>query len=229
MMLHSFSQTVLVEEGPCEAGSFFPRPDRLYKLKQPVSKLASILLGELVAILISVKYIQTENNQIINYVKIFSDDQSAVGILTLGWETKTYKQTVKEIQDLPKKKKGVTIKIEWTPGHANILGNEIADTLAKEAAQEAKQMKEEESVTAMTDIRKGAKESCFVKWQRKWELTEAGRHLFNLRPTVKSKDKFISHSKNLEILRQLRTGYTKLDEYNHKIDSEKSPYCSWKP
>ena len=64
-------------------------------------------------------------------------------------------------------------------------------------------MKEEESVTAMTDIRKRAKESCFVKWQRKWELTEAGIHLFNFRPTVKSKDKFVSHSKNQEILRQL--------------------------
>ena len=33
--------------------------------------------------------------------------------------------------------KGVTIKIERTPGHANILGNEIADKLAKGAAQEA--------------------------------------------------------------------------------------------
>ena len=78
----------------------------------------------------------------------------------------------------------------------------------------------------MTDIRRGANESCFVKWQRQWEMIEARRHLINFRPTVKSKDKFISHSKNQEILRQIRTGYTKLNEYNHKKVSEKSLYCS---
>ena len=141
---------------------FFPGQTDYISLKQPVSKLASILLGEQVAILSS---------------------------LTLGLEVKTYKQTVKEIQDLMKtfQEKGVTIKSELTPGHADFLGNEITDRLAKEVAQEAEQMKEEESVTAMTDIRKGAKESCFIKWQRKWELTEAEKHLFNFRPTVKSK------------------------------------------
>ena len=31
------------------------------------------------------------------------------------------------------------LKIHWTPGHANVNGNEIADRLAKEAAKEAEQ------------------------------------------------------------------------------------------
>jgi ribonuclease HI len=34
-------------------------------------------------------------------------------------------------------KNGIEIKIHWTPGHANVNGNEIADRLAKEAAKEA--------------------------------------------------------------------------------------------
>ena len=29
------------------------------------------------------------------------------------------------------------IELEWTPGHAEVQGNEIADRLAKEAAKEA--------------------------------------------------------------------------------------------
>ena len=29
--------------------------------------------------------------------------------------------------------------MHWTPGHANVNGNEIADRLAKEAAKEAEQ------------------------------------------------------------------------------------------
>jgi ribonuclease HI len=34
-------------------------------------------------------------------------------------------------------------KIHWTPGHANVNGNEIADKLAKEAAKEAGQNQSE--------------------------------------------------------------------------------------
>jgi hypothetical protein len=46
-----------------------------------------------------------------------------------------------EILDKMKRrqKNGIEIKIHWTPGHANVNGNEIADRLAKEAAKEAQQ------------------------------------------------------------------------------------------
>ena len=61
------------------------------------------------------------------------------------------------------------MQIEWTPGHANIHGNKIADTLAKEAAKEAEYMTENDTVTTMTDIRKGARDYYMKKWKRKWE------------------------------------------------------------
>jgi ribonuclease HI len=35
------------------------------------------------------------------------------------------------------KEQGVVVSFNWTPGHATIKGNEIADQLAKEAAKEA--------------------------------------------------------------------------------------------
>ena len=73
----------------------------------------------------------------------------------LGCEAKTYKHTMKEIKDQIQelKDKRIDVKIEWIPGHANILGNEIADKLAQEAAQEAENMEEQAQVTAMADIR----------------------------------------------------------------------------
>jgi ribonuclease HI len=40
-------------------------------------------------------------------------------------------------------KNGIELKIHWTPGHANVNGNEIADRLAKEAAKEAGQNQSE--------------------------------------------------------------------------------------
>ena len=65
-----------------------------------------------------------------------------------------------------------------------------------------------------------------TKWQRQWEVTEKGRHLFKFRPKVDTKEKFTEQSKFPSIIRQLRTGYSKLNENRHRWDQEKSPYCS---
>ena len=34
---------------------------------------------------------------------------------------------------------GIEVEISWTPGHADIKGNEEADQMAKAAAEEAKE------------------------------------------------------------------------------------------
>ena len=110
------------------------------ELKKPVSKLASILLRELVAIEIALNFIQCEaKKKRLTNVKIFSDSQSAVRVLTLGWTLSSYQGTINQIKQLidSLKQKGLEINIAWTPGHADIAGNKIADKLAKEAAKEA--------------------------------------------------------------------------------------------
>ena len=67
----------------------FPNNDEI-EMKQPVSKLASILLGELVAIQITLNYIIEEKRvRDISTILIFCDSQSAVGFLQLGWENKS--------------------------------------------------------------------------------------------------------------------------------------------
>ena len=67
-------------------------------LKRPVSSFSSILLGELVAILITIDHVAEEINKTdSSEVHIFSDSQSAIGILKLGWQPIQHKQTVAEI------------------------------------------------------------------------------------------------------------------------------------
>ena len=75
--------------GPCGAGAclFFPSQERI-DLHQPVARRASILLGELVAIKIALDQVRVEaKKRRFKEVTLFSDSQSAVGILTLGWQT----------------------------------------------------------------------------------------------------------------------------------------------
>ena len=78
--------------------------------------------------------------------------------MTLRWEARTYKQTIQNIKELIEyfKTKDIDIQIHWTPRHANIHGNEVADILAKEAAEEAENIEETEDISSMIDIRNGA-------------------------------------------------------------------------
>ena len=110
-----------------------------------------------------------------------SDSQSAVGILTLGWESNNYKQTVKDTMVAIKnlQDKGVGTQIEWTPGHANIEGNEIADLLAKEAATAAADLDPSSSVTTFDDIKQAAHKTGVAKWQHQWDSSERGQHFYS--------------------------------------------------
>ena len=133
--------------GPCGAGAIVFVEEETTELNQSVCKRGSILLGELIAIKIVLEYIRQINQKIrtkIEQLTIFSDSQTAIGILTLQnvhWKIENHKRITLEILDKMKRiqKNGIEIKIHWTPGHANVNGNEIADRLAKEAAKEAEQ------------------------------------------------------------------------------------------
>ena len=60
----------------------------------------------------------------IQKIMLFSDSQSAVGILTLGWENKSHKAVILEIKQTMDilKSQNVNIELNWTPGHADITG-----------------------------------------------------------------------------------------------------------
>lgn len=117
------------------------------------------------------------------------------------------------------------MQISWSPGHADILGNEIADRLAKEAAQEAKELEDDSRVTTMVDIKTAARASCVKKWQSRWEQSDKGRNLYTFRSKVDIKKKKYCKSQFPRIISKLRTGYC-LNEYLHKVGLSDSPHCT---
>ena len=123
-------------------------------------------------------------------------------------------------------KGGVQLEISWTPGHADIKGNEHADRLAKEAAQEAKEKEDLPPVISLGDVKEAAKKSGYAKWQEMWEKSEKGRHLFNFRPRVEFKLRNTFESSFGErIISQLQTGYVGLNEYLQKCNVKEDNSC----
>ena len=76
---------------------YLPNQTEPVMLKRPVTNRGSILLGELIAILMELEFVQIEYTGKDNLygITIFSDSQSAVGILTLGWVATSHKKLFK--------------------------------------------------------------------------------------------------------------------------------------
>ena len=84
-----------------------------------------------------------------------------MGLLTLGWTPSSYQETINQIkkQIVGVKQKGIRLDKAWTQGHSDIAGNEIAERLAKEVAQEAENMDEaEDRVVTIADIKAAVKQ-----------------------------------------------------------------------
>ena len=136
----------LTNPGPCGAGVAIYHPEgQLDTIKQPVAAYGSIIQGELVAILSLLEHLLGNDHQVHQKeIRIFSDSQTAVGILILNWASNHYQDVIKKIKEGMSilESRGWRIDIIWTPGHSDVEGNDVADRLAKEAAMEAKELEE---------------------------------------------------------------------------------------
>ena len=71
--------------GPCGSGAVLYIGDKEgISLKRPVAHRGSILLAELVAILMVLEHCIATMKELCSEIKILSDSQTAVGILTLN-------------------------------------------------------------------------------------------------------------------------------------------------
>ena len=114
--------------GPCGAGAcvFPPGVSEPILLKQPVSSRGSILLGEVVAIKMALQYLyryKTQKPSGLRKVHIFSDSQSAVGQLTLGWEAKSHRTTTQEVKSEINRLQDLRVEVElsWSPGYYDLI------------------------------------------------------------------------------------------------------------
>jgi hypothetical protein len=123
------------------------------------------------------------------------------------------------------------VSFNWTPGHASIKGNEIADQLVKEAAKEAEALEVTTQVFTKQDIRKAARDVVMKKWQVRWDSSNSGRHYYRFHKVLKDKvKKYLPNKRLYTVINSLRTGYSKLNAYqfhlNQHLKNDKCEHCN---
>ena len=86
-------------------------------------------------------------------------------------------------------------------------------------------MPEGDGEASQADIKQGAREAVTIKWQHRWQISEKGRVLYQMKQKVKLKKINFKAQKNQRTILQLQSGYSKLKEYRHKIGTEENPFC----
>jgi hypothetical protein len=107
--------------------------------------------------------------------------------------------------------------------HAGIAGNEMADTLAKQAAQDEVEQNITYNKIPITSAATELKKEGLMKWQRQWEGTAKGALCRSFFPTVEQRLKV-----KLPIspkFTALVTGHGKTKAYLHRFKLMDSPTC----
>ncbi|KAI2867039.1 hypothetical protein CBS11852_11467 [Aspergillus niger] len=79
---------------------------------------------------------------------------------------------------------GVTIRLQWVPGHSEILGNDAADRLAKEAAIPGKT---HPFSPLLSRERAYIRQGILTQWEKEWKESRDGGHLRKIDNTLPAK------------------------------------------
>lgn len=147
---------------------------------------------------------------------IITDNQSSTMALKDG---STKDQIIIDIlKSLQKNKK--EISISWTKSHIGTIGNEIADTLAKRAANSIYNIPKLFHPIPPSYIKRKLTKEALEKWQTSWDEDTKGRFTYNLIKKVKE-ETLLTH-RNLYIF---ATNHGPFPEYLFKINKCPSDSC----
>ena len=155
-------------------------------LSKSISKYSSSYHGELEAINLAVNFAKNySETHYINQLRIYSDCQSALLAVSNIEPSINFRKSILEIRSkigILQSQNTQVIGI-WVCGHANIMGNELADENAKKAALEAKTLTTK-CESSIMETKNAIKKLTVNRWQKAWNSIPQGRDFFLLCPTV---------------------------------------------
>jgi ribonuclease HI len=120
---------------------------------------------------------------------------------------------------------GHDITLSWVPAHVGILGNEIADEMAKNACLSENQSNDP---PFPNDFKKLAKQQMKQNWKFKWENSDKGRYAHSIFPTVSTKPWFLEIAEErgfVTTFSRIITGHTSTKSHLNRFLIVDDPLC----
>ena len=216
--LHIYTDGSKAPEEGRVAASFYV-PEFKYIVRKRMQNFTSVFRAELAAILLALFWIEQLPN-LYRGVVIFSDSLSGLQSIKSQKEESLIIEILIKCTHLHFK--GISINLEWIPGHCGITGNEIADKAAKHALQTPDL--DIENKLNKSEFNYVLKQHCCQTWQTKWEETNSP--LRHLQPNVCKAYKISLNNRRAEsIIHCLRMGNIGLNDNLRKVNRHESGHC----
>ena len=194
-----------------------------YKEYKRMKNDSSVYRSELAAIILALNWAK-QLHDIIGVV-IFSDSLSALQSIKAQNEDNFIVEILTLCTHLHYK--GISINLEWIPGHCDISGNEVADTAAKHALHNT--VIDIENKLNKNEFNYKLKQYCYNKWQYQWE-NKTISPLKALQQNVRKPFQcFLKNRRAESIIHCLRMSNISLNESLLKVNMHETGLCEFCP
>ncbi|XP_018570191.2 uncharacterized protein LOC108910148 [Anoplophora glabripennis] len=212
-------------QGNVGLGVFIPSINHKFSARLP--QLTQICTAEVIAINKAITICLERN---LDKSVIFSDSKSALQKISSTEINKDRDHISLKTKRmlLEAEANGCEIKLAWIPGHSNIHGNLVADTLANIGRNSENQVEVE---LDKNDVLPTIKQQIQAKWKQEWKLSTNSRG-FSYAQIIKEfpsspwftlfpyKDR-----RHLTTIIRMRTGHCLTNKHLHRIGILTHPYC----
>lgn len=186
-------------------------------------KYTSVFTAELIAIKEALAYcLSIRESKFI----IFTDSKSSIEALKKLKTTSKTNYIIMDIMELNMQLRLTDSEVTfvWLRGHAEIIGNEKADSLAKQAAEQGTVINNK---IPFTDLNQLIKKKLKTRWQAEYSEAPTGRKYKSIEAVIPSKPWFHSEINRhfISTISRIRSNHCMCQKYKYKISMATTEDC----